>query len=121
MISNAPIKENVVCKIVFTLGLLIINFVTPFFARIVETPTREIVVAIPNAMHRVLIIPSPRMPIEIKNNSTITAPVQGIIPTAIAKGIMLLVVTELSLILFSARFSFLRPIIVSRSYAIPYW
>lgn len=95
MSSNAPIIESAVCKIELTLVRFIRNLITPFFARMVETPTREMVVAIPNAMHSVLMTPITKIPIEIENSSTIIAPVQGIMPTAIAKGIMLLVVSML--------------------------
>lgn len=108
MMSSAPIIDSAICIIMLIPALFMNNFVTPFFARMVKTPTNEMVVAMPNAMESILIIPITRILIEIENSSTITAPVQGIMPTATAKGMIPLVVTGLSSVLFPMRFSFFR-------------
>ena len=88
VIKSAPVIESAVCRILLILVFFINKFIKLFFTRIVNIPIIEMVDAIPRAMKNVLIIPRDRIPRDIENSSTITAPVQGVKPTAMANGIM---------------------------------
>ena len=93
VIKSAPVIESAVCKILLVRVRLINKFVKLFFARIVNIPIIEIVDAMPSAIKNVLIMPRYRIPRDIEKSKTITAPVQGVKPTAMANGIMDLFVT----------------------------